>query len=209
MRRSVLVGLLLLLCVYTFAALIVNVHNALPLLLFEIFIAFWVSSKFLLRKHASAVRTLSASAHELLLSTSGRRCLLGGGAALLHLIILLALGTRTVEQWCAVAGLGAIVLGCYFASLDRQAVRWRPVVCGFILQFWIAVVCLRTPVGLSGVRWAGCQVSALLAHAHHGAAFVFGSATDSVWAFAVLPVTIFFSSLCAVFLLIWVVLVVL
>ena len=119
-------GLVALLSVYTLIALIVNWRNALPLFLFELFVSCWILCKYLLRKHASAWRSFWTLAEEQTCLRRGRRSLAVGAVLLFHLMVLLALGTRTGQQWCAVVGLGAIVLVCYFASVDRHAVRWRP-----------------------------------------------------------------------------------
>ena len=51
---------------------------------------------------------------------------------------------------------------------------------------YVCVLLLRTPIGLAAVRWAACEVSALLGYARVGAVFVFGAeAVASTWALRV------------------------
>lgn len=209
---------------YTLAALLVNWRNAMPIFVAELLLLAYVATHRLCRRLSSSrARTAESESggsargsstrcpgapiagaggsRSWLGSLGGRaRAALCAAAIAAHLFIVLALGAHSLQQWVAVVGLGVLILGCYAASLDRRRVRWRPVLAGFLLQFWLAVACLRTPIGLAGIQWAACQVSALLGHAGRGASFVFGELATSVWAFSVLPVTIFFSSLCAVLL---------
>ena len=117
-----------------------------------------------------------------------------------HLVVVACLGADTPDRWLPVLGLGLLVGGCYLGSRARRMVRWRPVVAGLALHFWLAVLMLRTAIGVGAVRWAACQAEQLLAHAAVGGRFVFGDLVLSVWAFKVLPVTMFFASLCSVLL---------
>lgn len=195
--------------IYTLTALVIDWHAALPLLVFEILLACCGGVKALRRCWQTQQRQQSVGRMAILFDPG--RGPVGGthhicaaiGVVMgvcFHLIVALALGATTIQHWAAITGLGCLILGCFVCSSDRQSVRWRPVLCGLFVQFWIGVLSLRTPIGAAAVQWAACQVSALLAHADFGAHFVFGSATASVWAFSVLPVTIFFSSLCAILL---------
>jgi nucleoside permease NupC len=105
------------------------------------------------------------------------------------------------EAWIAMFGLLLIVLVSVAMSRDWRAIPWGSVGMGFALQFWLAVLLLRTGVGVEALNWLSCKALQLLNHVHRGSFFVFGEAlvTDT-FAFGVLPVIIFVSTLCAMLL---------
>ncbi len=124
-----------------------------------------------------------------------------------------------MERWISVLGLFSM-LGIAFAlSVDRKAVRWRPVVVGTLLQLLFALVILRTETGRAAFDWAGRVINKFLGFTEAGASFIFGNLVrrdmpigapdaeggltalgDNVarigagFAFSVLPTIIFFSS---------------
>ncbi|MEL7333117.1 MAG: NupC/NupG family nucleoside CNT transporter [Cyanobacteria bacterium J06560_2] len=90
----------------------------------------------------------------------------------------------------------AIFLGiAYSLSTNRQAIRWKPVVGGLILQFLLAIFILRTRVGLAIFSWLGDLIVQFFAYSDAGSIFVFGEDfKDFFFAFKVLPSIIFFSA---------------
>ena len=185
---------------YTVAALAHNWRPALPLAIAEGLVVCYVCFSSRWRQFMHWLKFLLPHSPRRQ-STPTVRYALTFGTVTLHLVAILCLGARSLERWLPVLGMALLVLGCYAMSHDRQHIRWRPVCGGLCLQFWLAVLLLRTPIGLAGVHWAACRVQALLAHATVGAQFVFGAAiSPQVWAFKVLPVTIFFASLSSVLL---------
>ena len=92
----------------------------------------------------------------------------------------------------------------YLCSSDRKAISWRTVGGAFAIQVVFAVVVLATPWGRTGLQWLTDRVNELIGAGDEGIAFVFGGLSDPgaslgfVFAFRVLPVIIFFSSLIAV-----------
>ena len=119
-------------------------------------------------------------------------------------VLFLALrdgATKIYLRLLPCVGLSLLVGCCYVFSKYRRSVKWRTVGVALCLQFWMCVLILRTPIGLGAIHYIAEKAQALLAHAGAGSCFVFSQDTAySVWAFMVLPVTIFFSSLCMVLL---------
>ena len=100
-----------------------------------------------------------------------------------------------MERLVALLGLGVFVGFAYLTSVNRRAIRWRPVLWGLALQFIFAVFILRTAAGLAIFQWLGNVVSNFLDYSDAGASFVFGeNFQDFFFAFKVLPTIIFFSA---------------
>lgn len=97
-----------------------------------------------------------------------------------------------------------LLLGLAFAlSRARRAIRWRTVGLAFALQVAIGLWVFRVPWGRASLEWLSEKVAAVIAAGDEGIAFLFGPLTQVesigfVFAFKVLPVIIFFSSLIAV-----------
>tara|TARA_B110000003_G_scaffold91149_1_gene93364 strand:- start:14619 stop:15824 length:1206 start_codon:yes stop_codon:yes gene_type:complete len=96
-----------------------------------------------------------------------------------------------------------LVLG-YLCSSDRKAISWRTVGGAFLIQVILAVFVLRIPLGVKALEWLTMRVSDLIGAGEKGISFLFGPLSDGsggvgwIFAFKVLPVIIFFSSLIAV-----------
>lgn len=104
-----------------------------------------------------------------------------------------------MERLTGLLGLGVFVGFSYLVSVNRKAVRWRPVLWGFALQIVFALLILRTAVGLAVFQWLGNLVSAFLDFSDAGASFVFGENFEEFFfAFKVLPTIVFFSAFISV-----------
>lgn len=100
-----------------------------------------------------------------------------------------------MERGISLLGLFVFVGISYLCSVNRQAVRWHPVLWGIGLQFILAVLILKTKPGFAVFEFLGKAVSQFLNFSDQGARFVFGEAfQDHFIAFKVLPTIIFFSS---------------
>ena len=92
----------------------------------------------------------------------------------------------------------------YLCSSNRKAISWRTVGGAFLIQVILAVFVLATPWGDNALQWLTMRVSGLIGAGEKGISFLFGQLSDGgggvgwVFAFKVLPVIIFFSSLIAV-----------
>ena len=92
----------------------------------------------------------------------------------------------------------------YLCSSNRKAISWRTVGGAFLIQVILAVFVLATPWGVKALQWLTMRVSDLIGAGEKGISFLFGPLSDGgggvgwIFAFKVLPVIIFFSSLIAV-----------
>lgn len=100
-----------------------------------------------------------------------------------------------MERLISLLGLLVFTGIAYLISIDRKAVRWKPVLWGVALQFVFAILILRTPIGFSVFQFLGNVVTQFLNFSDEGAKFVFGeNFQDFYFAFKVLPTIIFFSA---------------
>ncbi|XP_071941630.1 solute carrier family 28 member 3-like isoform X2 [Antedon mediterranea] len=100
-----------------------------------------------------------------------------------------------------VSGLGpiCIILFCFVFSKHPRQVNWRPVVCGLTIQFLLGLFVLRSTVGYESFNWLGGLVKIFLSYSDAGAKFVFGdSFVNHFFAFKLLPVVIYFSSVISI-----------
>ncbi|XP_025093525.1 solute carrier family 28 member 3-like isoform X2 [Pomacea canaliculata] len=109
------------------------------------------------------------------------------------LIVLVAI--RTPSNLVSLGGLAAFILLSYITSFNPAKVNWHPVYWGFCVQFLFAGIILRTRVGYQIFDWLGSRVTEFLNYASAGAIFVFGDVyQEHFFAFAILPVIVFFSA---------------
>lgn len=102
---------------------------------------------------------------------------------------------RLVERIVSLLGLLVFVGISYACSVNRRAVRWRPILWGLGLELTFALLILKTPSGLAIFKSIGDVVSRFLEFSDVGAKFVFGeNYTEHLFAFKILPTIIFFSS---------------
>lgn len=100
--------------------------------------------------------------------------------------------------------LGILVLlaAAYCFSSNRKAISWRAVGGAFFLQLAIAAIVLFVPWGRIALRGLSSFVGSIIGAGQQGIEFLFGPAGNFsigfIFAFNVLPVIIFFSSLIAV-----------
>jgi CNT family concentrative nucleoside transporter len=113
----------------------------------------------------------------------------------------LDLNKSLMGRFTGLLGLIAIVGSAFLLSSNRKAIRKDLVIWGLLLQIVFAVVVLKTPVG-ELFHAVSQVVNALLNYSSDGARFVFGDKLGLrnpefgvVFAFQVLPIVIFISSL--------------
>jgi concentrative nucleoside transporter, CNT family len=115
-----------------------------------------------------------------------------------------------MDRWIGVVGLVVLFGIAVLFSTDRRAIRWRTVAWGFSLQIIFALLVLRWPVGQAVLQAIANIVTRVISYADVGSQFVFGwLAKDQtflnsirtepvgpiVFAFVVMPIVIFISSL--------------
>lgn len=77
-------------------------------------------------------------------------------------------------RFTSFAGLLSFIFIAYALSQNRRAIRWKPVIAGALLQFFFALVILKTSFGQAVFASAADFFNAFLGYAAQGGAFVFG-----------------------------------
>jgi CNT family concentrative nucleoside transporter len=97
-------------------------------------------------------------------------------------------------------GILLILLAAFALSVKRKAIDKRTVFGAFLLQAGLGGLVLYVPAGKEALSWLADKVIVLLDYSRAGIEFLFGGVVGGnvVFAFNVLPVIIFFSSMIAV-----------
>ncbi|KAH9500976.1 hypothetical protein Btru_069385 [Bulinus truncatus] len=119
------------------------------------------------------------------------------------LILLLALSVLAVILVSAVSRphnlvslIGWSILLVLLVTFSRapRKIIWRPVIGGFLLQFFMAALVLKLEFGFRLFKIIGDLFKKFMDYSEYGSSFVFGSTSEHFFAFKVLPVIIFFST---------------
>jgi concentrative nucleoside transporter, CNT family len=106
-----------------------------------------------------------------------------------------------MDRFTGLLGIASILLACIVFSKHRRAIRPSVIFWGVGLQLAFAFIVLRTPAA-GAFRAASDKVNALIGYSRAGSTFVFGDQLGGsqpvVFAFQVLPIIIFISSLFSV-----------
>src|SRR5258708_14302578 len=104
-------------------------------------------------------------------------------------------------RFTGLLGIAAILLVCFLFSKHKRSIRISVVLWGLGLQLLFAYIVLRTQAGFI-FKAASEKVNALIGYSAAGSKFVFGDQLGGsqpvVFAFQVLPIIIFISSLFAI-----------
>jgi CNT family concentrative nucleoside transporter len=109
---------------------------------------------------------------------------------------------KQVDTAISLSGIVILFGVAYGLSANRQFVNWRTVGFALLLQFVLGGIALYLPVGVAVLEAISNAVASVLENAQDGIDFVFGSVgafeLGFIFAFHVLPVIVFFSSLVSV-----------
>ncbi|RUS69981.1 hypothetical protein EGW08_022260, partial [Elysia chlorotica] len=97
----------------------------------------------------------------------------------------------------ALSGIAAMVFGCFIFSVRPSRVNWHPVFWGFMLQFVMAIITLRTRPGYQAFKWIGDLVESFVRLSDKGSNFVLGAsfrATGPGFFFETAGVIVFFNA---------------
>lgn len=108
-----------------------------------------------------------------------------------------------LENAIGILGIIFILFLCWLLSENKRAFPWKMVLIGLALQVLIALFIMKVPFGISLMASLGSAISGFLALASNGAQMLFGNIANPSYtntfgfqfAFTVLPVIIFFSSI--------------
>lgn len=113
--------------------------------------------------------------------------------------IIIDIAIERPRNLISCGGLCFYILFMFIFSHNPSKVKWRPVFWGVALQVIFAVLILRTSWGYDAFSWLGNRVTEFLANTDAGSIFVFGENYEAVFfAFKVLPVVVFFSTVVSV-----------
>lgn len=101
---------------------------------------------------------------------------------------------NTPSNLISVAGFTFFIIILFLCSSAPSKVKWRPVIGGFVLQFFFATLILKWDLGYRFFSFLGDEARKFLAYTDVGSRFVFGNKfSDHIFAMQVLPVVVFFS----------------
>jgi CNT family concentrative nucleoside transporter len=104
----------------------------------------------------------------------------------------------------AILGMATLIGVAVLFSSDRRSIRLRTVLGAFAIQLSVGALVLFVPWGRAALGWLAGIVQQVIASSSAGIDFMFGGLSDPaggngfIFAFKVLPIIIFFSSLIAV-----------
>lgn len=111
-----------------------------------------------------------------------------------------------MERFIGIIGLAVLLGICVAMSNNRRRISVRTLIGGFFLQLSFAVLLLKWNTGNLAMQWFADKVVVFLNLSYHGTKFLFGNIVDPAYfaqfgfqfAFAVLPIIIFFSAIMAI-----------
>lgn len=107
-----------------------------------------------------------------------------------------------MDRYIGILGILVLFLIAFLMSNNRRRINLRTLIVGFSLQWAIAIVLIKWPMGNAAMQWIAARVASFLELSRHGSMFLFGGLVDPKkmdlfgfqFAFYVLPTIIFFAS---------------
>ncbi|XP_058528754.1 solute carrier family 28 member 3 [Ochotona princeps] len=183
-------------------ACVLNFHRALPLFVITMAAIFFVIWDHLMARYEHRLGDLLSPGRRLLNHHWFWLKWVIWSLLILAVMFWLILDTAKLgqQQLVSFGGLIMYVILMFLFSKHPTRVYWRPVFWGIGLQFLLGLLILRTKPGYIAFDWLGGQVQIFLEYSDAGASFVFGEKyTDHFFAFKVLPIVVFFSTVMSMF----------
>ncbi len=102
----------------------------------------------------------------------------------------------------SIIGIIFIFIVAFLLSNNKKKINWRTIIIGFLIQLGFAVIVLKSTVGKKVLQKIATMATSIIGYANEGINFLFGAAIPTnggmVFAFQVLTVIIFISSLVSV-----------
>lgn len=102
----------------------------------------------------------------------------------------------------SIIGIIFIFIVAFLLSNNKKKINWRTIIIGFLIQLGFAVIVLKSAVGKKVLQKVATMATSIIGYANEGINFLFGAAIPTnggmVFAFQVLTVIIFISSLVSV-----------
>lgn len=122
-----------------------------------------------------------------------------GTSLFIVIFVIVDVAIDRPENLISALGMFVFILVFYITSKNPAKVNFQPVFWGLALQFYFALLILRTEFGYRAFEWLGDRVREFLAHTDAGSKFVFGDSYEHhFFAFKVLTVIVFFSAIISV-----------
>ncbi|XP_075583209.1 solute carrier family 28 member 3 [Pelecanus crispus] len=179
------------------AACSLNFQRALPLFIITVLAIFFICWDFLIAKYEDRIAAFFSPGERYLEKQWFWLKWVLCAAFIITIICWLIFDTakQGSRQLISFGGLLVYVLLMFIFSKYPTRVAWRPVFSGIGMQFILGLLILRTKVGFDVFNWLGIQIQTFLEYSDTGAKFVFGEKyTDHFFAFKVLPIVVFFST---------------
>ncbi|XP_015135864.2 solute carrier family 28 member 3 [Gallus gallus] len=179
------------------AACSLNFQRALPLFIITVLAIFFVCWDFLVAKYEDRIAAFFSPGERYLEKQWFWLKWVLCAALIVAIIFWLIFDTakQGSHQLISFGGLVMYILLMFIFSKYPTRVAWRPVFSGIVMQFILGLLILRTKVGFDVFNWLGIQIQTFLEYSDTGAKFVFGDKyTDHFFAFKVLPIVVFFST---------------
>ncbi|XP_059118776.1 solute carrier family 28 member 3 [Peromyscus eremicus] len=183
------------------AACVLNFHRALPLFVITMVTIFFVIWDHLMAKYEQRIEEFLSPGKRLLDRHWFWLKWVMWSSLILAVIFWLILDTAKLgkQHLVSFGGLIMYIMLLFLFSKHPTRVYWRPVFWGIGLQFLLGLLILRTKPGFITFDFLGKQVQTFLGYTDTGAMFVFGEKyTDHFFAFKVLPIVVFFSTVMSV-----------
>lgn len=99
-----------------------------------------------------------------------------------------------------IAGIVSVLGIAYLMSLDRKQIHMRTILGALSIQIFFAFLTLKSTTGRAALEWLSGVVQGIINYANEGIAFLFGPLLGDgvIFAFEILTVIIFFSSLVSI-----------
>lgn len=200
MKRLFVALVTLLAIVYVIWAIVVSINNKCqdirPLIGFVVAVTLIIAVHFIRTCCNKRIELLwkTISAHVQDNVRNKIKTLVLFGCVAVVVIVIALITWDQPSNLMSLAGFAFFVIFLWLFSAHHCQVKWRPVLCGFCLQFCFALIILRWDFGYRVFHWLGQRIQEFLSFADVGSEFVFGEKyKDHIFVMKVLPVVVFFS----------------
>lgn len=102
----------------------------------------------------------------------------------------------------SIVGIIFIFVVAFLLSNDKKKINWRTIIIGFLIQLGFAIIVLKSAIGKRALEKVAILATSIIGYANEGINFLFGAIIPKdggmIFAFQVLTVIIFISSLVSV-----------
>ncbi|XP_077982817.1 solute carrier family 28 member 3-like [Glandiceps talaboti] len=203
-KRHIKIGfyalLLMAYTIYFIYALYYDFEGAIALFALTLFVVFCVTYSFIMKRFGDRLDDVICSPVMRLVDKYWNIIRWVSGIIVVGLLVtwIIIDTSKRPANMMSFVGLIAIIFSCFLFSKHPSKVKWRPVIWGFILQFCLAIIILRTQWGFKAFKFLGEEVTKFLNYTEAGSEFVFGKLWyNHYFVFKVLPIMIFLGSFIA------------